>query len=86
MSSKTSLLLSVDNEHWYHEGFGGSLILEINIKHCFNFKEGKAIVEIKEGTALHRAINTELLNRTECRKCGHSHNWETGKCNFTLHF
>ncbi len=71
MSSKVSILLTSDNEHWYKEGEGpyyeqsktqNPIVLEIDKSHMIETTENQIRVIIEEGTPLYEEISL-LLNQ-----------------------
>jgi len=59
MSTKSTIWLSEENEHFYHDFFDDSFTLEFNIEHLF-IERSECCLEIKKGTALHTAIKEEM--------------------------
>ncbi len=62
MSSKTSILLSNDNEHWYYDGMDHTYCLEIDKQHKLITDEEGMFVEIKADSELGKAI-AELMRQ-----------------------
>ncbi len=63
MSTRATILLSDDNEHWYEDCSDNTINLEIEKKHLHSKPDrydDSYLFVIKEGTALHKAIS-ELL-------------------------
>ena len=56
MSSKVSILLTTDNEHWYIEGQDESIVLEIDISHSLKTYDETMKIKIKKGTPLHKEL------------------------------
>ena len=56
MSSKSTILLSNANEHWYHDCLDDTFNLEIDPEHDCEGDEDGIFITIKKGTALHAAI------------------------------
>lgn len=79
MSTKSTILLSKDNEHWYEEGIDGSIVLEIERKHIEYMNEDDIIYCIKQGTPLHRAISIDVLGLKVCKGCGHAYGKQYSK-------
>ena len=56
MSSKATILLTVDNEHWYGDLRENIIILEIDDMHKITKHGDRTEIEIKEGTPLFEEI------------------------------
>ena len=57
MSSRRSIFLTVDNEHWYFEGRDESIVLEFSAEHKVSANHIGIEITIKEGTELHRELS-----------------------------
>jgi hypothetical protein len=59
MSTKGSLFLTKDNEHWYHDCIDGSITIEISKENVQDFysDETDYIIEIKKGCDLWNYLN-----------------------------
>ena len=66
MSTKSSILLSRHNEHWYRDYIDNSITLEIDAEHEVERCDdgGSLIITIKDGTALHTAIGEQILGHS----------------------
>lgn len=57
MSTKSTIILSDANEHWYHDCIDDTITLEIGREHAIEIDEEGTFVTIKKGTALFNAIS-----------------------------
>ena len=67
MSTKCSLFLTEDNEHWYHDVMDDSFTIEIDKKNLQDdFSDSDDIIlEIKEGSQLHECLMHMMAYRRE---------------------
>ena len=64
MSTKSSILFSRQNEHWYRDCNDNSITIEIDAEHeVEQCDDGSLIITIEHGTALHEAIGEQLSGR-----------------------
>ncbi len=60
MSTKCSLFLTEDNEHWYHDVSDGNFNIEIDKKNIISDytkqNNGDVVLEIKEGSQLWKCL------------------------------
>ncbi len=60
MSTKNTILLSEDNEHWYHDCSDDSLVIEIhkkNYNYSAIYSDGSFSIRIPKGSSLWDEIN-----------------------------
>lgn len=63
MSTKATMLLSRNNEHWYYDYADGCIILEFSPEHKIEKNDDGIEIVIEPGTALHATIQKEIREK-----------------------